>query len=141
MVLGVNPRLWLWHAESPDTGKIGLHSVIFAVGSIPLSPPNTCMPVSTPVQEQETVSPQKPVKTIRLRGVSASIFANKVKVEGRDRTFHKISVQRAYKEGDDWKHTSSFGRDDAPVLILVLKRAWEFIVDTEAMRGKEEEAE
>lgn len=99
------------------------------------------MAVSAPVKEQETASAQKPIKTIRLRGVSASIFANKVKVEGKDITFHKVSVQRSYKDGDDWKHTSSFGRDDLPVVNMVLQRAWEFILDTEASRGKEEEME
>ena len=96
------------------------------------------MPVSAPVQEQETASAQKPIKTIRLRGVSASIFANKVKVKGRDRTFHKVAVQRSYKDGDEWKRTTSFGRDDLPVVNTVLQRAWDFILDTEATRGKEE---
>jgi hypothetical protein len=99
------------------------------------------MPVSAPVKEQETASAQKPVKTIRLRGVSASIFANKAMVEGREITFHKVSVQRSYKDGDDWKHTSSFGRDDLPVVNTVLQRAWDFILDTEASRGKDEAAE
>ena len=99
------------------------------------------MPVAASVQEQETASAQKPIKTIRLRGVSASIFANRVKVEGRDRTFHKVSVQRSYKDGDEWKQTTSFGRDDLPVVNTVLQRAWEFILDTEALRGKEEVTE
>ncbi len=91
--------------------------------------------------EPETATSQKPVKVIRLRGISASVFANRAKSEGRDITFHKVSVQRSYKDGDDWKQTTSFGRDDLPVLNLVLKRAWEFILDTEASRGKGEAAE
>src|SRR5688500_5220712 len=86
------------------------------------------MTVAAPVKDQETASAQKPIKTIRLRGVSASIFANKAKVDGKDMTFHKVSVQRAYKDGDDWKHTSSFSRDDLPVVNTVLQRAWEFIL-------------
>lgn len=99
------------------------------------------MPAAIPVKGQETASAQKPIETIRLRGVSASIFANKAMVEGREVTFHKVSVQRAYKDGDEWKHTSSFGRDDLPVVNMVLQRAWEFILDTEASRGKDEAAE
>ena len=99
------------------------------------------MPTSAPVKEQETASAQKPIETFRLRGVSASIFANHAKVDGQDRTFHKVSVQRAYKDGDEWKHTSSFGRDDLPVLTMVLQRAWEFILDAEASRGKEDATE
>ena len=33
------------------------------------------------------------------------------------------------------------GRDDLPVAILQLQRAWEFILDTEAARGKDEDDE
>jgi hypothetical protein len=99
------------------------------------------MPAATLVKKHENASAQKPIKIIRLRGVSASIFANPVKVDGREVTFHKVSVQRAYKDGDAWKHTSSFGRDDLPVVMTVLRRAWDFILDTEAAKGKEDDAE
>ena len=75
---------------------------------------------------------QKPVKVFRSRGVSASIFANHAKSDGRDITFHKVSLQRTYKDGDEWKTTTSFGRDDLPVARLLLDRAWEFILDAEA---------
>ena len=87
--------------------------------------------------EPETATSQKPVKVIRLRGISASVFANRAKSEGRDITFHKVSVQRSYKDGDDWKQTTNFGRDDLPIVKVVLQRAWEFILDTEAARGKD----
>ena len=96
------------------------------------------MAVSASVNEPETATSQKPVKVIRLRGVSASIFANHAKSEGRDITFHKVSIQRSYKDGDEWKQTTSFGRDDLPVLNTLLQRAWEFILDTEASRGKDD---
>jgi hypothetical protein len=93
---------------------------------------------ATQPKEAETSASQKPVKVFRLRGVSASIFANHGKSDGRDITFHKVSIQRSYKDGDEWKQTTSFGRDDLPIVHLVLKRAWEFILDTEALRGKDE---
>ncbi len=81
---------------------------------------------------------QKPVMTFRLRGISASIFQNHGKSDSRDVTFHKVSVQRHYKDGDEWKNTTSFGRDDLPVVSLLLQRAWEYILDAEASRGKED---
>ena len=74
----------------------------------------------------------KPVKVFRSRGVSASIFANHAKSDGRDITFHKVSLQRTWKDGDEWKTTTSFGRDDLPVARLLLDRAWEFILDAES---------
>ena len=47
-------------------------------------------------------------------------------------------MQRTYKDGDEWKTTTSFSRDDVPVALLLLKRAWEFILDAESSRGKED---
>ena len=77
-------------------------------------------------------APVKPVKVFRSRGVSASVFANHAKSDGRDITFHKVSLQRTWKDGDEWKTTTSFGRDDLPVARLLLDRAWEFILDAES---------
>ena len=74
----------------------------------------------------------KPVKVFRSKGVSASVFANHAKSDGQDVTFHKVSLQRTYKDGDEWKTTSSFSRDDLPIARLLLDRAWEFILDAEA---------
>ncbi|MBM4073627.1 MAG: hypothetical protein FJ271_32610 [Planctomycetes bacterium] len=99
----------------------------------------TVMP-SAPVKEADAAS-QKPVKTIRVRGISASIFANKAKTDGKDITFHKLKLQRAYKNGEEWKHTESFGRDDVPVLQLVLQRAWEAMLEMKNAQPTEEEAE
>ena len=79
----------------------------------------------------------KPVKVFRSRGVSASVFANHAKSDGRDITFHKVSLQRTYKDGDEWKTTTSFGRDDLPVARLLLDRAWEFILDAEASHSSD----
>lgn len=99
------------------------------------------MPATTQAKQPETATSQKPVKVIRVRGISASVFANHGKSDGRDITFHKVSVQRSYKDGDDWKQTTSFGRDDLPIVNTVLQRAWEFILDAEASRSKEEDGE
>jgi len=97
--------------------------------------------MATATIEEASATSQKPIKTIRLRGISASIFANKAKTEAGERTFHKVSLQRSYKDGDDWKTTTSFGRDDLPVVQLVLQRAWEAILDMKSASAKEEDAD
>lgn len=74
----------------------------------------------------------KPVQKYRLRGISVSIFANPAKVHGEDTVFHKVSIQRAYWDGDEFKTTSSFNRDDLPIVELLTRRAWEFIHDAES---------
>ena len=79
----------------------------------------------------------KPVVAFRLRGISVSVFANQATRDGRESTYHKVSLQRTYREGDEFKTTSSLSRDDLPVAKLLLERAWEFILEAEANRGKE----
>ena len=74
----------------------------------------------------------KPVKTFRHRGLSASVFANPTKQS--DRTFYSVAVQRAYKVDDEYRHSSSFMRDDVPVLKRLLTQAWEFILDEESKK-------
>ena len=81
----------------------------------------------------------KPVQTFRLRGLSASIFENHAKDPDSDVTFHKVSLQRTYKDGEEFKTTTSLGRDDLPVAVLLLQRAWEYILDAEAHRKRDDE--
>lgn len=71
----------------------------------------------------------RPVHVIRRKGVKASIFINK----SGDNEFAKVIIQRIYRDdGGSWKTTTSFGRDDLPLVSLVTERAWEWILDREA---------
>ena len=79
----------------------------------------------------------KPAKVFRLRGIAASVFANSTEVDGRQVSYHKVTVQRTYRDGDEFKTTTSYGRDDLPIVSLLVARAWEFILDAEAARGSE----
>lgn len=81
----------------------------------------------------------KPVQVYRLRGISVSVFANKAERDGRESTYHKVSLQRTYKEGDEFKTTTSLSREDLPIASMLLQRAWEFILQAEANRGKDED--
>lgn len=84
----------------------------------------------------------KPVQTFRLRGVTVSVFANTAKMKDREVTFHKVAIQRSYRDDDgEWQNTTSYGRDDLPVMGLLLKQAWQWILETEASRGKDESEE
>ena len=61
----------------------------------------------------------KPVAEIRISRVKAAIWANKT--EGRTR--HTVTFSRLYKDGDRWKTTQSFGRNDLLVLAKVADQA------------------
>lgn len=93
------------------------------------------------VKTPDTVTGQKPEKTFRLRGISASIFANQAEGEDGQYTYHKVSFAKAYKDGDDWKHTGSFSRNDLPVLKVVLQRAFEAMLDMKTDAITEEDGE
>ena len=81
----------------------------------------------------------KPVKTFRLRGISASIFENETHIDGQPVRFFKVSLQRAFKQDGQFRHNSNFGRDDIPIARLMLSRAWEFILDLENSSSTEHE--
>ena len=73
----------------------------------------------------------KPVKVFRIRGVSASVFENTTHADGQEVKFFKVNLQRTFKQGDEFKHSTSFGRDEIPVARLVLQQAWEFVLQAE----------
>ncbi len=79
----------------------------------------------------------KPVRTFRLRGVKVAVFENKAE-QG---AYYKTALQKIYRDGEEWKTTTSLGRDDLPVARLLLGRAWEFILETEAASRANEQAE
>jgi hypothetical protein len=90
-------------------------------------------------ESEATSVSSKPVKVLRVRGISASIFANRAKSDqGRELTFHKVAIQRTYRDEGEFKITSSFSRDDLPIVRLLSERAWQWILDEEAARGKDD---
>jgi hypothetical protein len=86
------------------------------------------MPAATAVPETSS----KPVKVFRDRRLSVSVFRNRATVEDRERTFHSVSLQRSYKDGEAFKNTHSLGKDDLPAAQLLLAQAWQWIVGEEA---------
>lgn len=122
-------------ARSSSDGMlfVGRHLALDRLSSFPLF---------VMAQAKET-SPAKetshPVQVYRLRGLSASVFENQANSAGRVVPYHKVALQRIYRDGNGWRTTTSLGRDDLPIARLLLNRAWQFILDVEAMRGREVE--
>ena len=58
----------------------------------------------------------RPVHEVRLGRIRAAIWENETQIGTR----HNVTVSRLFKDGDDWRDTTSFGRDD---LLLVAKAA------------------
>ena len=61
---------------------------------------------------------QKPVE-VRIGAVKATIWKNDTEAGPR----HNATFARLYKDGDQWKSTSTFGRDDLLLLAKVADHA------------------
>jgi hypothetical protein len=85
----------------------------------------------------------KPVQAFRMRGISVAVFANLVARKNGNGKYpvHNISLQRTYRDGDDYKTTSVFRRDDLPILQRLLQQAWDYIFEVESDQAPEEEPE
>ena len=65
----------------------------------------------------------RPVHEVRLGRIRAAIWENETQSGIR----HNLTISRLYKDGDDWKDSSSFGRDDLPLVAKVVDRAHSWI--------------
>jgi len=58
----------------------------------------------------------KPVDTVRVGAVQLSIWENKT-AKG---TFKSVTVDKSYKDGENWKRCKTFKMQDLPLLVLGL---------------------
>ena len=58
---------------------------------------------------------KRPVHEIRTGRVRAAIWEN----DTQNGTRHNVTFSRLYRDGEQWKDSSSFGRDDLPLLAKV----------------------
>ena len=69
----------------------------------------------------------RPVHEIRLAQVRASIWSNQ---GSGNRRWFSLSFSRVYRDGDEWKDTSSFRRDDLPLVAKAAEMAYVWIWST-----------
>jgi len=73
---------------------------------------------------------KKPVHEVRLGRIKAAVWENEIQNgSGQNVTRHNVTFARLYKDGDDWKDSASFGRDDLPLLAKVADRAHSWIFE------------
>ena len=68
---------------------------------------------------------QKPVHEVRFGAVKAAIWENRTDNGIR----FNVTVGRIYKDGEQWKSTDNFGRDDLLLLAKVINRAHSWIFE------------
>lgn len=76
----------------------------------------------------------QPKNNVKVGGVEVAVWENQKK-EGKG-TFVSFSVQRNYKQGEEWKHSQSFFLNDVPKLVIALQEAYK----AEVLKAKESDA-
>ena len=66
---------------------------------------------------------KQPVHVIRFGLIKASIWH----IQTRSGDRHNVTVMRLYRDGDIWRESAHFGRDDLPVLAKVVDLAHTWI--------------
>ncbi len=69
-----------------------------------------------------------PVHEVRLGRIKGLVWAN----ETRNGVRHSVTISRLYKDDDSWQETSSFDRDDLPLVAKVADRLHSFIYEHNA---------
>lgn len=71
---------------------------------------------------------QQPAREIRMGSIRATIWENQT----ANGTRFNVTVSRLYKDGEEWKQTDSFGRDDLQLLAKVIDLAHTWIFEQAA---------
>lgn len=68
---------------------------------------------------------KRPVHEVRIGAVKAAIWRN----DSSNGPWYAVTFERVYKDGDEWKSTASFGRDDLLALAKVSDQAHTWILE------------
>jgi hypothetical protein len=73
---------------------------------------------------------QTPIAKLRAGQVSAALWENEIQTAGRTVMVLKATIQRRYKDTDgQWKSSTSFSRNEIPLAIHCLQKAFEKMVE------------
>ena len=77
---------------------------------------------------------QQPVAKFRAGQVASALWQNDIQVRGQTIKVLKATVQRRYKDKDsgEWKSSTSFSRNEIPLAIFCLQKAFEKIIDAQS---------
>lgn len=77
-------------------------------------------------KKSEVVKLPQPVKKFSAGGVSAAVWENESK-DGQ--VFYSVTLDRRYKDAnEEWKSSGSLRQNDLPKAVLVLQKAYEYLV-------------
>ena len=72
----------------------------------------------------------KPIARFQAGAVTCALWQNRVTVDGRATTIVKATIDRRYQDRDGvWQTSQSFTRNEIPLAIHVLQKAFEAMLD------------
>lgn len=77
---------------------------------------------------ENTPKSTRPFQEIRLGRVKAAIWANRT----REGVIYNVTFERSYKDGDTWKTSTSFSRDDLLKVAKLADQAHSWITQSSA---------
>jgi hypothetical protein len=84
----------------------------------------------------------KPVAKFRAGQVTCAVWENPITVGNRQQTILKASVSRRYQDkSGNWKSSQSFSRNEIPLAIYVLHKAFEAMLEKPAEQDDIDPAE
>mgnify|MGYP001052741661 CR=1 FL=1 len=92
--------------------------------------------IALPASDVPMKNKSKPIHEVRIGAIKAAVWKNETEVGVR----YNATFSRLYKDGDQWKSTESFGRDDLLALAKVADQTHSWICaqhqeDTSAARA------
>lgn len=85
---------------------------------------------------------QKPIEKFSAGAVSAGLWENEITTNGKTVTIMKAMVSRRYRDrNDNWKTTYSFSRNEIPLAIYCLQKAFESIIEKAKQNSNDIEQE
>ena len=87
--------------------------------------------MATSTKSKPKEAKNRPVHEIRFGRIRAAIWLNETESGPR----HNVTISRLYKDGEDWKDSTSFGRDDLPLVAKVCDQAHSWIFEQAAERS------
>ncbi|MBT4191911.1 MAG: hypothetical protein HOE11_01250 [Candidatus Diapherotrites archaeon] len=66
----------------------------------------------------------EPVKKIKIGAIEVAVWEN---TSSEGKKFFNTTMERSYKDGEEWKKTNSLRDSDLPKAILALQKAFEFV--------------
>ena len=84
----------------------------------------------------------KPVAKFRAGQVTCAVWENQITVGNRQQTIWKASVSRRYQDkSGSWKSSQSFSRNEIPLAIHVLQKAFEAMLEKPAEQDETAQVE